>query len=289
MILSVIATTSPKTSLKDRLSLKLIVLFCCSFFIAFLTLWIFDVFASALEYRVAVTNLPPQPTFAAIDPNLEKELTKVMEFDSIPDAVEISDPFSDKMNLSSIKVTQSAATSLQQASIIPVSTGGGGRELTIVPSLKSSGAKDAQQRNNGTGNTPNSSTAPGTTTRMTEDTLTRIIRRNDRARMGLNVGLESTVFAIEDLLPVGVVSGGGKKEEIMFFSQSLQRTLSFTVGTKFFDGWLVAFKPEGILFTSDDENQTVRLIPWERSINSKQTRSSSLFSPSRTLVTGSND
>ena len=72
------------------------------------------------------------------------------------------------------------------------------------------------------------------------------------------------MFAIQDLLPVGIVDGGSGGQAIMFMSESVGKTVSFPVGTMFFDGWLSEVRPEGVVFNFNDGRGTVRMQSWAR-------------------------
>jgi len=87
-------------------------------------------------------------------------------------------------------------------------------------------------------------------------------------RSGINgdVPIDPRIFAIEDLLPVGIVDGGNGQQEVMFYSEAAGKTLSFPLGTMFFDGWLTELRPEGVVFSSNDDRRMVRLRSWARSI-----------------------
>jgi len=78
--------------------------------------------------------------------------------------------------------------------------------------------------------------------------------------------LDPRIFAIEDLLPVGIVDGGNGNQEVMFYSEAACRTVSFVPGTSFFDGRLSELRPEGVVFTSFDGRQPLRMRSWSRSL-----------------------
>jgi len=78
--------------------------------------------------------------------------------------------------------------------------------------------------------------------------------------------LDPRIFAITDLMPVGIVDGGNGPQEVMFVSESAGKYFSFPVGTMFFDGWLTEIRPEGVVFSFNDGKGTVRMRSWTRSI-----------------------
>ena len=87
----------------------------------------------------------------------------------------------------------------------------------------------------------------------------------ERSRINGDTPLDPRIFAIEDLLPVGIVDGGNGQQEVMFFSEAAGKTVSFPLGTLFFDGWLAELRPEGVVFGSTDDRRTVRMRSWARS------------------------
>jgi hypothetical protein len=78
------------------------------------------------------------------------------------------------------------------------------------------------------------------------------------------------VFAIDDLLPVGIVDGGNGQQEVLFYSEAVARTFSFPVGTRFFDGWLSEITPQGPVFAWDDASGLTftKLRVWTRNLRS---------------------
>ena len=88
----------------------------------------------------------------------------------------------------------------------------------------------------------------------------------ERSIIAGETNLDPRVFAIEDLTPVGLVDGGSGQQEVMFYSQAAGKTVSFPVGTMFFDGWLTELRTEGVVFSSNDERRIVRLRSWARSL-----------------------
>ena len=82
------------------------------------------------------------------------------------------------------------------------------------------------------------------------------------------IPLDPRIFAIDDLLPVGIVDGGNGQQEVMFYSEAAQRTVSFPIGTVFYDGWLSELRPEGVVFASGDNYRTARLRSWARALRS---------------------
>jgi len=260
-MMAINSTSSMSLGLKDRVTFKLITLFIGTFLAVFVGSWVANAFTSLLENRGIESELQNQPELIVIDPKIQSNLAKVMAFDAIPTSAEIKDPFNDSSGISNNGTPTTAGNTrptTQPAAKTTTSV------TTPARSPKTTSNPQVAKTNNGSG---------GSTTDaknvVVEDTLTRILKRDERIRAGLDAGTESTVFAIDDLLPVGVVSGGDGADEIMFYSQSADRTFSYPVGTQFYDGWLTEIKSEGAVFSFNDQNRTMKLKSWARSIKSK--------------------
>jgi hypothetical protein len=127
------------------------------------------------------------------------------------------------------------------------------------------GGQTARVGNPGTGS-PGSSPPTGPVVTPSEATKLRYENWLEQARLGVVQEIDPQIFAIEDLMPVGVVSGGDGGQEVMFYSRVAEKTLSFPVGTRFYDGWLTELRPEGVVFSFVDNDRTVRMRSWSRSI-----------------------
>ncbi len=259
---------TPAASLpfKDRLSWKLALLFIATFLAVFLSGLAYDVFATMWENQQTETDSRAQPALKPIEPKIENDLAKVLASAPIPDAVEIKDPFSDRNGISDNAQTRAAvaAASARLAQQPP-------------PSAQSSVAQNNPRNRPGTsagpatGNYPNypgaGAAGPGVNyVASPEATNARIRARQEKMRLGQDGGPESTVLAIDDLLPVGMVSGGNGETEVMLYSQALQQTFSFPIGTPFYDGRLVELRPDGVGFANANQNGAVFLKGWAHSI-----------------------
>lgn len=268
--------------LTDRLSFRLILLFALVFFTVFFGTWVYDALASFAESRLAEAALSGQPAPIVIDPKLQTELAKVMAFDAIPTEADVRDPFNDRSGLSNVvKLSGAPAAAPQRTSVQPGSsqtvagsTGGGSGGMRNYPGQSVGGQSGGISMD------------PAVSREATRD---RYLQREERIRAGMDGGPEAEVFSIEDLLPVGVVSGGDEKEEVMFYSQTADRTFSFPVGTRFFDGWLTALRPEGVVFSTDDQYRTARMKSWGRSIKSGTAERVSVFNSPESALTGVNN
>jgi hypothetical protein len=242
--------------LTDRLDFRIATLFFITFFLAFVGLWVMDVFAAYQERAVAESTMPPESVPVVIDPKIQSDLARVLTLQSAPNVENLNDPFIDRANLS-------ATTAAGAAGPGPVtSTTVGGTQGT-APSAVTAGGSGS------TGGSPGSSSAgSATAAEITALEATRLRYNNwiERARAGYVEDIDPRVFAIEDLLPVGIVDGGSGQQEVLFYSETAARTFSFPVGTMFHDGWLTELRPEGVVFSYGDARRTVRMRSWARAL-----------------------
>ncbi len=278
-MMTINSTSTSHVSLKDRVSFKLTTLFIGTFLAVFIGSWVYSAFAALLAGQVSEAELQSQPELIAMDPKIQSNLAKAMSFDAIPTSAEIKDPFKDQSGISNNGQSAASTAPINQTAAKTT-----GATTNPTKSQKTPSNPQVAKTNNGSGATP---TDPKTVA-VTEDTLTRILRREEKIRTGIEAGPESVVFAIDDLLPVGVVSGGEGADEIMFYSQSADRTFSYPVGTQFYDGWLTEIKSEGVVFSFNDKYRTMRLKSWARSIKSKSGAISELIT-SQDQTTGGNN
>ena len=224
------------------------------FTIAFATLLMLfiasELFATLAERSATTEQATGQVTPVVIDQNLAVELAKVLVLDENPDLSDVKDPFSDRAGLSAAVVNTSGSPVSQTSASTTGSQGGGSpAQSTSAPSG---------------GTTSNVAAVPPTPSPV-ESTRQRYSEWIDR--FGVNgAPLDPRLFAIEDLLPVGIVDGGSGNQEVMFYSEAVGKTISFPVGTLFFDGWLSELRPEGVVFSFNDYGRTVRMRSWARSI-----------------------
>lgn len=235
----------------ERLSLKLIGLFVGSLFAVFVGLWAYDALTSFAAARLAESAVVAQPSTVVIDPKLQDELARVMSFGNTPLSGDIKDPFNDRAGISNIARNATFA---------------GGTQTAVSADTVAAGATNTG--GSGSGGGAQNGAAPPAKPEITALEATRLRYANwlEEARLGSVYQIDPQIFAIEDLLPVGVVSGGEGTQEIMFYSQVADRTLSFPVGTRFNDGWLSELRPEGVVFSFWDEKRTIRLRQWSRTI-----------------------
>jgi hypothetical protein len=249
---------APKANLGlfDRLSVKSLALFAATFLIAFLALWAYGVATSYRESADAERKAPQTTQPVAIDPNLRNELSQVMAMSSdTTEQAAIKDPFNDRSGLAGLKAVQQAV-----AGTATTSGGSGitadGRSTTVASSSGRPGG----------GGSSSGPSAPSLS--ANEATKLRYAAWLGRAEMG-EIALDPRVFAIDDLLPVGIVDGGNGQQEVLFYSEAAARTFSFPVGTMFNDGWLSEITPQGVIFAWTDDRRTfTKLRSWARALRS---------------------
>jgi len=250
-----VETTSSNANmpLGQRLSLKLLALFLGSFLLAFFAFWAYGVVESYQEARAAEASVDMRPKSIVIDPKIQTELAQVIAFDSAEAAPDVRDPFNDRTGISGLRAATGGTTG-GGATSSGGSSGGG------TPASSGGGS-------GGGGGGSNTVTVPAQPILTpVEATRQRYNAWLDRARVGVDIELDPMVFSIEDLLPVGIVDGGNGRQEVMFFSEAANRTISFPVGTLFYDGWLTELRPEGVVFSTNDDRRSLRMRSWGRSI-----------------------
>lgn len=271
---SIKSTTKP---LKSRLGLKLTALFIASFLIVFTGLLFLDLLATMGEGVLVDSAVSSQPAVTAIDPKLESELAKVLEYSDVQNTADIKNPFADQSGISN----QLNPAAVQTA--VPATAS----STTVNPAAVSDQQRE-QSRQNIAANSiqPNPNVVPD----PQAETRARLQLREERIRLGQDGGPEAAVFAIDDLLPVGTVGGGEGQEEVMFYSQSACRVISFPVGTQFYDGWFDSMRSEGVVFGFFDRTRTMRMRAWGRSVTPGCSQSL-LTTPSseQTLTAGGGD
>jgi hypothetical protein len=226
--------------------LKLLGLFAIAFALAFMAFFAYDLFSSFAE-RSAENLVGTQTAPITIDPKIENELSKVLASESAPGPQAVKDPFTDRGGLSG--EVSAATTAARQASTTP-------------------GAATAGTTSMGSGRMGSAGAnvigAPAVS--AVEATKHRYETWLNQYGVNGDSPLDPRIFSVEDLWPVGIVDGGNGPQEVMFFSEAMNKTVSFPVGTLFFDGWLSEIRPEGVVFSFNDERRTIRLRSWTRSI-----------------------
>ena len=86
---------------KNYLVLKIAALFVAAFVTIFTGGLIYDIFQTMRENQQTEETSLAQPALKPIEPELESELTEVLALNSMPNAVEIKNPFFDRGGISS--------------------------------------------------------------------------------------------------------------------------------------------------------------------------------------------
>jgi hypothetical protein len=267
---------SSSAPLKSRLGLKLTALFTASFLAVFVGLFFWDLLLSAGENILVDAAASNQAAVTKVDPKLETDLAKVLELNDAQTTADIKNPFadhggiSDKFNSTTISTTNTAPpTNSPTKTVNGLTTQNNPQKSQVQQNLA---AKNVQKVN---------------PPQPQMDTKTRLQIREERIRLGENGGPESAAFAIDDLLPVGLVSGGDGKDEVMFYSESACRVFSFPVGTQFYDGWFDSTRAEGVVFGFYDQFRTRRMRAWGRSVKTGCSENLSITTLSdQSVITG---
>jgi hypothetical protein len=228
----------------SQLWVRLGLIFVGSFIVAFAIFFAYDLLTGFAERSMLAATVSGRPAPIVIDPKIADELRTVLAQDNTTGAFEVSDPFLDRSGLTG---TPGVITT-------------GGSSSAATGGNNASGPPSKIQTVSGANTTVAAQMSPLEATRQ------RYQAWLERAAANPDLALDPRVFAIEDLLPVGIVDGGTGGQEVMFMSGTAGRTVSFPVGTMFFDGWLNEVKPEGVVFSFNDGHGTLRLRSWARSL-----------------------
>ena len=235
----------PARTKSSSLGLKLLGLFAVAFALAFMLFFAYDLFSGFAERSVVDAQADQTPPIV-VNPKLETDLAKVLASDSAPEPQAVRDPFSDRGGLSGT-VAAAIASGAQPGTIVTSGTVQNGSTVASTGRINTNGS-----------NMPLPPAA--------ESTQHRYEAWLGHANINSDLPIDPRIFAIADLLPVGIVDGGSGQQEVMFYSEGAGKTFSFPVGTLFYDGWLTEVRPEGVVFSFNDDRRTVRMRAWARSI-----------------------
>jgi hypothetical protein len=220
---------------KDRLGMRLGLLFVGTFLAVSALLMAWTMFATIGDRRASAAELGTAAPVIVIDPKIQTDLAKAMAFDALAGSGEVLNPFIDRAGISNAVVatspsagqtaTSPSTTSAKPAAGGTISSGGGGLQNFSSQAGSSSFvpvATSAKERY--------------------DDWL-------ERQKRGESVVPESEVLSVEDLVPVGFASGGDRAAEVMLHSLSLCRTFSLPAGARLYDGWVNGFDQNEVVFT----------------------------------------
>jgi hypothetical protein len=218
--------------MRERLSVKLALLFVATFLIVFILLAAWTMLQTISDRRQAAANSDVAAPVLVIDPKIQSDLAKALAFEGLPTAGDVLNPFIDRAGLSGTVTATNVRPPAQTAS-------------TTVSA--------AQGGSNSSGGGPATSHATISQTGASiVSTYSWKDKHDDwlaRQRRGESVEPESEVLGVEDLVPVGFASGGDRGSEVMLFSLSICQTFSFPAGTRFADGFLNGFDEREVVFT----------------------------------------
>jgi hypothetical protein len=260
-------TVNSQAPYKSRLGITLTGLFLAGFLAVVVIGLILDVFASMREGQQASDELAVQQTVVVIDPKLAGELAKAKNFENTQNLADLRDPFLDRAGLSQ---TEAGRAAVAQNNRTGTGTTGAQPGKTVA------GTQPGVKPPGGGGNT--TTTVPPETVIVKEDTSVRLAKRDEDIRNNIPVRPINFYLAVEDLLPVGAVSGGSGQDEIMLYSQAADQTFSFPLGTEFFVGWLTGLKPDGPVFIFPASSQTMTKS-WVRSIQPLSSSNAAVVNP----------
>jgi len=229
------------------LPLKLAGIFALAFAFFFILFEAYDLLSSLVERSAASALVAENKTDVVVDPKIVTDLERVLTSNDDTDVSDLKDPFFDRAGLSG------AILATPGTVVLP---GGGTVVQGTTATVPASGAPAASH---GTGSVAANAVAVSAEEATKE-------RYHKWLRNGGTEPLDPRIFSIEDLLPVGLVDGGIGGQQVMFFSQAVGQTVSFPVGTLFFDGWLSELRVEGVVFSSNDERHTARMRSWAHSV-----------------------
>jgi hypothetical protein len=237
------------------LPLKLAGMFALAFAFFFVVLFGYDLLSGFIRSSAANAEVSQAKTSVAVDPKIALDLEKVLTTDPDTDTADVKDPFIDRAGLSGA-VAASGATLPGQVVAgqrLPVVNAAG-----VTTGVMANGAVSSGRSGSGAAQPAVVSAVDATRARY-----------NAWVSSGAAGTLDPRIFSVEDLLPVGIVDGGTGGQEVMFFSEAVGKTVSFPVGTLFYDGWLSELRTEGVVFSSNDERHTSRMRAWAHSIKSE--------------------
>ena len=224
-----VRTVNAKSPARERLGLKLTLLFVGSFLGVLLVFVVWTVFSNLVESRRNVDAAEVQTPPFTIDPKIESDLAKAMSFDAVPAAIEVQNPFIDRAEIgTNITVTASNANAAVNNASSPKAVNGGPTRTVTVP-----GARPV---------------ASNIMAPETDNTKARYEDWINRQRAGYLAGPESETLGVDDLVPVGYADGGDRGVEVILYSISLCKTFSYPVGTQFFNGTLSAINTSEVVF-----------------------------------------
>lgn len=213
----------------EKPGLKATALFVLAFIAVVIVFFLTDIFASIPASRREGVSVGT----TAVDPKLEEELKKAIDFEGFKVPADVKDPFTDR---------------------------GGISDAANAAGIGGSGAASVAQPGAQPGTIPGSQPPESKAPDPISATRDRYLSRDAALRRGESVATLESVFSIEDLVPIGYVGGGSTGERIIFFSRGMCQTFTFPVGTRFVDGWLRLRLGPSVQFVRDDAKRSVKYV-----------------------------
>ena len=235
-----VQSTAPRVLFRDRLSPRLALVFAATFAAVFLFIVFYTLFTGIGESARAEAEVSIQPTAIVIDPKIQKDLAKALAFDDIPTGTDVQNPFIDRggIGTNTPAIFSSGSTAARAAT------------TTVVPAAGSSGTGAVS---GGTGSRPTvTHIVPAVPSQVLDTTGTRTRHQIwiQQQQSGQSLMAESETLSIDDLVPVGFVSGGNIGDEVTLYSATLCKTFTFPAGTRFYDGWLAGLNRQEVVFSN---------------------------------------
>jgi hypothetical protein len=228
-----VTTVNAKAPARERLPLKLALLFVGTFVVLLFVLVASTLVSTFTDSRRAADESEIQTPAITIDPKIQADLAKAMAFDAIPTATEVQNPFIDRANIgTNITVTGGSTVTNASTANSPTGAPGIGSRMTSVTRV--------------------SPTGPNIMLPSVDNTKARYDDWFNRVRLGYPTGPESETLGVDDLVPVGYADGGDRPPEVILFSISLCKTFSYPVGTRFYNGTLSEINPGEVVFAVEN-------------------------------------
>jgi hypothetical protein len=242
--------TTPNAPGKARSLLwpKLVAIFGVTFLLFLVLFLAYDIVTGLGERTIRLSQVSSQAAPIVIDPKIADELAKVLATNDAAVAFDVNDPFVDRAGLSGT---------------VGTTTVGGTTQTTTAGGTKPPSTSSANQIIAGAGGSNNGNTGPQVLLPI-ESTKDRYQAWLGQSANNADLLINPRIFAVDDLRPVGIVDGGSGGQEVMFISLAAGKTLSFPVGTMFYDGWLSELRSEGVVFNLNDGRGTTRTVLWAR-------------------------
>src|SRR5688572_16505821 len=114
-----VRTTDPRIPVRNRISLRLALLFVGTFVGVLILLMVWTMLATVVDRRAVAAGSEGAAPVIVIDPKIKTDLSKALAFDALPSSGEVLNPFLDRAGLSGNVVATTVRTSPQTTSSSP--------------------------------------------------------------------------------------------------------------------------------------------------------------------------